>query len=695
MKSLFGHINRDKNEQEQMDPETVNSAQQAGEFDEAQANDEQALQQSFADDASPATSDSDAMSQQDEMAQPDDWDGPRYSVGIDLGTTHCVVSYVDLKESGDEVVQEVMPIPQLTLPGEVEDKLQLPSFLYLPHEAEIAEGSTALPWTAKPDRLVGDIARNLGSKTPIRLVASAKSWLCHAGVDCKEAILPADAPDEIERVSPYLATKAYLQHMRDAWHYKYPDAPLEQQDVTITVPASFDPAARELTVEAARAVGLGQAILLEEPQSALYSWIENSEGDWRNHVSVGDIILVIDVGGGTTDLSLIAVTDRDGNLELTRIAVGDHILLGGDNMDLALAYTVKAKLEKDSGKRLEPWQVQALTHACRDAKEKLFNDPDIDNIPLVVASRGSSLIGGTLRTELTREEVNRVLVEGFLPEVSAAERPVSRPRSGLRSAGLPYAQDAGITRHLAAFLAKQLSATDELKDIQLPEHASFLHPTAVLFNGGVLKAGVLAERLMKVLNSWLQAEQVPEARLLEGSDLDLAVARGAAYYGFVRKGQGVRIKGGTAASYYVGVESAMPAVPGMPPEIEALCIAPFGMEEGTVEELPDDEFGLIVGEPVRFRFFASNTRREDRVGTRLDYWNEDELEELDEIEITLPEEGRRAGEIVPVHLSAAVTEVGTLELHAVSQKDDKRWKIEFDVRAGEDEEEEGEKEGGE
>ncbi len=623
--------------------------------------------------------------EQEHPEQHSEWSGPRYSVGIDLGTTHCVVSYVDLSDSGDEVAQEVMPIPQLTQPGEVEDKLQLPSFLYLPHEAEIAEGSTVLPWSGKPEHLVGDIARNLGGKTPIRLVASAKSWLCHAGVDCKEAILPADAPDEIERISPFSATVAYLQHMRDAWHYKHPDAPLEQQDVTITVPASFDPAARELTVEAARAVGLGQAILLEEPQSALYSWIENSEGDWRNHVSVGDVILVVDIGGGTTDLSLIAVTDRDGNLELTRVAVGDHILLGGDNMDLALAYTVKGKLEKDGGKRLEAWQLQALTHACRDAKEKLFNDPQVDNIPLVVASRGSSLIGGTLRTELTRGEVNQVLVEGFLPEVSSADRPLVRARSGLRSAGLPYAQDAAISRHLAAFLAKQLSATDELKDIQLPENASFLHPTAVLFNGGVLKAGELAERLMKVLNSWLQAEQAPPARLLAGSDLDLAVARGAAYYGYVRKGKGVRIKGGTAASYYVGVESAMPAVPGMAPEIEALCIAPFGMEEGTEEALPDDEFGLIVGEPVRFRFFASNTRREDRVGTRLEYWNEDELEELDEIEITLPEEGLRAGEVVPVHLSAAVTEVGTLALHAVSQRNGKRWKIEFDVRAGDEE----------
>ena len=607
----------------------------------------------------------------------------RFSVGIDLGTTHCVLSYADITDSENgEFFQQVMAIPQLTSPGVVEDSFQLPSFLYQAHEAELAEGSTSLPWTVKPDYLVGEIARNLGSKTPIRLVSSAKSWLCHAGVDCKSPILPADAPEEVERISPFQATTAYLQHIRDAWQSLHPDAPLAEQDLVITVPASFDPAARELTVESARAVGLDQAILLEEPQAALYSWIEKSQGDWRKQAKCGDIILVIDVGGGTTDLSLIAVTENDGNLELTRVAVGDHILLGGDNMDLALAYTVKAKLEQE-GKRLEPWQIQALTHSCRDAKEKIFNSHDIDNIPLVVASRGSSFMAGNLRTELTREEVNRVLVEGFLPKVAVSDRPVSRTRTGLRTTGLPYAHDAGITRHLAAFLAKQQNATDDLKDINLPEHATFLHPTAVLFNGGVLKANALAERLMDVLNSWLAAEQAPEARLLADADLDLAVARGAAYYGFVRKGKGVRIKGGTAAAYYVSIESSMPAVPGMAPDIVALCIAPFGMEEGTQEALPEDEFGLVVGEPVRFRFFASTTRRDDKVGTRLDYWTHEELSELDELDVTLPEEGRRSGEVVPVHLCAAVTEVGTLELQAVSLKDSSRWKIEFDVRAGE------------
>ncbi len=608
--------------------------------------------------------------------------GHRFSVGIDLGTTHCVLAYADVSHSEElNFSQQVMAIPQLTSPGTVENLFQLPSFLYQAHAAELAEDDKALPWTAKPEFLVGEIARNLGSKTPIRLVASAKSWLCHADVDCKAAILPADAPDEVQRISPFQASLAYLQHLQNAWHYLHPNAPLSAQDLVITVPASFDPAARELTVAVARAAGLDQAILLEEPQAAVYSWIEQSRGDWRNQTRCGDIILVIDIGGGTTDLSLIAVTQQNGNLELSRVAVGDHILLGGDNMDLALAYAVKAKLEQQ-GQRLQPWQVQALTHGCREAKEKLFSQPELDTLPLVIANRGSSLVGGSLRSELTREELNRVLVEGFFPFVAASDRPISRPRSGLRSAGLPYAQDAAVTRHLAAFLSKQQNAAADLVGVNLPAHASFLHPSAVLFNGGVLKAEALASRLMQVLNAWLSAEQAPEARLLAGADLDLAVARGAAYYGVVRKGKGVRIKGGTAASYYVGVESAMPAVPGMLPELEALCIAPFGMEEGTREELPDDEFGLVIGEPVRFRFFASHTRRDDRVGTRLDYWSDEELSELAEIEITLPEENRRPGEIIPVHLCAAVTEVGTLELHAVSQKDAGRWKIEFDVRAG-------------
>jgi hypothetical protein len=559
----------------------------------------------------------------------------------------------------------------------------LPSFLYQAHEAELAESDLVLPWTNKPDAIVGELARQLGSKTPIRLIASAKSWLCHAGVDCRAPILPVQAPEEVKRVSPLQASIYYLQHLRDAWNARYSEAPLNEQSVTLTVPASFDPAARDLTVEAARAVGLDNAILLEEPQSALYSWIQASNGGWREQVQVGEIILVVDVGGGTTDLSLIAVTEEEGNLILNRVAIGDHILLGGDNMDLALAYVLRMKLEAQ-GRRLEPWQIQALTHGCRDAKEALLSDESENEIAVVVPSRGSQLIGGTLRTSLTREEVDRTLVEGFFPRVDVSERPLTQARTGLTTIGLPYAKDARITCHLAAFLSRQLKATGELEGFALPEHARFIHPTAVLLNGGVFKADPLSRRLMEVLNGWLASDQAPAARLLEGADLDLAVARGAAYYGHVRQGRGVRIRGGTAASYYVGVESAMPAVPGFPPPLQALCIAPFGMEEGTEAELPPYEFGLVVGEPVRFRFFASTVRREDQVGTRLDYWSEGELDELAAIEVTLPVEQHKAGEVVPVQLAAAVTEVGTLQLEAVARQGEERWKVEFDVRGKED-----------
>jgi hypothetical protein len=606
----------------------------------------------------------------------------RYAVGIDLGTTHCVMAAVDLTASDrDDVVEGIEAVPQLTAPGAVEDRPMLPSFLYLPHPDELKPDDRTLPWGEPPPFVVGELARAMGGRTPIRLVASAKSWLCHPGVDRRAAILPVEAPEEVARVSPLQATMRYLAHLRAAWDHQHPDAPLADQEVVLTVPASFDPAARELTAEAAAAVGLNHLVLLEEPQAALYHWILASGEEWRKQVRVGDIILVIDLGGGTADFSLIAVTERDGALDLVRVAVGDHILLGGDNMDLALAHAVRAKLAAQ-GTNLDPWQVQALTHGCRAAKEILLGDAKVEAAPVVVPSRGSKLIGGTLRTELTRAEVTENLVEGFFPEVEVAARPATRARAALTKLGLPYAQDPAMTRHLAAFLGRQVNATRDLEGFEdrLPKYATFLHPTAVLFNGGVFKAQPLLARTREVVDGWLDAEGAPPARLLEGADLDLAVARGAAYYGYVRRGRGVRIRGGTARSFYVGVESAMPAVPGMEPPIEALCIAPFGMEEGTQAELPPQEVGLVVGEPVRFRFFGSSVRRADHVGEVLEQWAPDEVEEQEEIEATLPAEGRQPGEVVPVRLRAAVTEVGTLRLEAVPRAGAESWKVEFDVR---------------
>lgn len=606
---------------------------------------------------------------------------PRYAIGIDLGTTHSALSYVDLQASdGEKTVDGVLGVPQLTAPGTVEALPLLPSFLYLPHPDELAPGELGLPWNAQGEGFVaGEMARSRGATTPIRLVSSAKSWLSHPSVDRRAAILPHDAPEEVARVSPLEASTRYLAHLRQAWNAAHPDAPFDQQQVTVTIPASFDPGARELTAEAARNAGF-QPTLLEEPQAALYSWIQGSKGAWRKQVKAGDIVLVVDVGGGTSDFSLIAILERDGTLEPHRVAVGDHILLGGDNMDLALAHFVARKLQAN-GTQLDAWQMRALTYGCRSAKEHLLADANATVWPIVVPSRGSKLIGGSIRTELTRDEVTAFITDGFFPRVEAGARPAVRTRAGLTQVGLPYAQDAAITKHLAAFLARQAGATAELEGFAGAVNAdhSFLHPSAVLFNGGVFKSDILAKRVMDTINDWLYMEGAEPARMLEGADLDLAVARGAAYFSYARRGGGVRIRGGTARSYYVGVESSMPAIPGMEPPIEALCVAPFGMEEGNELELPGQEFGLVVGEPVNFRFFGSTTRRQDRIGEVLDFWGPEELQELGEIQATLPAEGRVAGDVVQVKLHALATDAGTLELAAVS-REGQRWKIEFDVR---------------
>lgn len=624
-----------------------------------------------------------------------------YSVGIDLGTTHCVLSYLDLTNTSDDIASPeliTLSIPQLTQPGVIEEKQQLPSFIYMPHETELTESDITLPWTLKPRVIAGSIARSLGSKTPIRLIASAKSWLCHSGVDRRADFLPVGSPEEVTKISPLTATFEYLDYMRAAWEYKFSDFPLSEQEVTITIPASFDPAARELTAEAAKRLNIKNLTLLEEPQAAVYNWINACGEAWREQVNVGDVILVVDVGGGTTDLSLVAVTEDDGNLTLNRIAVGEHILLGGDNMDLALAYRVKAKLA-EQGKDLQPWQIQAITHACRDAKEQLLVDNDIDSIPITVPSRGSKLFAQTLSTELTRSEVQETLVEGFFPKVSINDHPRAARRSALNQQGLPYAQDPAVSRHLAAFLSRQVNAADDLlgstennsfSDDPLAGHfdqaPDFIKPSAILFNGGVLKSKLLAERTLGVINQWLTDSGAEQARVLSDSDLDLAVSSGASYYGFVKQGKGVRIRGGLASTYYVGIESSMPAIPGMEPPLEALCIAPFGMEEGTETVPSSAEFGLVVGEPVHFRFFGSNTRRHDEAGIQLNHWQDDELEELPELQATLPAEGRRVGEIVRINLMARVTEIGTLKLEAIAVNcneqsgEREHWHIELDVR---------------
>lgn len=586
-----------------------------------------------------------------------------YAIGIDLGTTNCALAASPL--SGDQPAPSPFEVTQVIAPGEVRPEGLLPSFLYLPAPDELPPEALDLPWAPGEGVAVGRFARERGASAPARLVSSAKSWLCHPGVDRRADILPWGAPEGVPRLSPLDASARYLRHLKAAWDAAHPGEPLDQQEVVLTVPASFDAVARDLTVEAAKKAGLPEDLrLLEEPQSALYAWLADQGPEWRKQLELGDVILVCDIGGGTTDFSLIAVREEEGSLELERIAVGEHILLGGDNMDLALAYTVKARLEAE-GKKLDDWQMRALTHGCRAAKEALLSDDTKDKWPLVVPGRGSKLIGGTLKTELSRAELEATLLEGFFPKVDADARPQAARRLGLSTMGLPYASDAGITRHLAAFLGRE--------GLERKGGHAFVHPTAILFNGGVTRSPVLRDRIESILTGWLEQDGGKAPKVLEGADPDLAVGRGAACYAHARQKGGLRIKGGTARAYYVGVERAELAVPGIPPQVDALCIAPFGMEEGSEVELPET-FGLHLGETAAFRFFGSGVRREDDVGSVVD---PGELEELAPIETSLEGE---AGLLVPVKLHARVTEVGTLELSAVQDGNGRRWKLSFDVR---------------
>jgi molecular chaperone DnaK (HSP70) len=602
----------------------------------------------------------------------------RYVVGIDLGTTNSALAYSDGNAIEDDQPGPIasLPVPQSVAINDVSERPLLPSFFYLPAAKEFPAGAFDLPWKSPPDRVLGVFAREHGAKVPGRLVSSAKSWLSHAGVDRRAPILPWTAADDVSKVSPVAASAAYLEHLRDAWNARIPGKTaadrLENQEVFLTVPASFDPVARELTMEAAGKAGLKHVTLLEEPQAAFYAWLAVQGPKWRKKVKVGDIILVCDVGGGTTDFTLIAVSDEGGDLTLSRQAVGEHILLGGDNMDLALAYAVAATLPQGM-EGLDAGQRVALGHACRAAKETLFTDLKKNAAPVAVLGRGSKVIGGSIKTELTRDLLKQVMLDGFLPPCAPTDQPQKGRRVGLTEIGLPYAADPAITRHLARFLGQQAGS--------LHTGGSMVLPSAVLFNGGVFKAVELRRRILEVLSDWA-GRTVPE---LEATDLDLAVAHGAAYYGQVRRGRGVRIKGGVARSYYVGLETAAPAVPGVRPPIKALCVVPMGMEEGTEANVPSAEIGLVVGEPAQFRFLGSTTRRDDVVGTMLDRWNTEELQELDPLETALEAADGDSGDPVPVRLHSRITEVGTLELSCQSTRDPRRWKLEFNVRESTDE----------
>lgn len=593
---------------------------------------------------------------------------PRYIAGIDLGTTNSALAYVDTARHGRAV--HSLPIPQLVAEGRIAERPTLPSFLYIGGEHDVAPGDLALPWDEARAYAVGEFARVQGARVPGRLVTSAKSWLCHGGVDRQARILPWAGAEDVVKVSPVEASARYLQHLREAWLQSFPDDPLEEQDVVLTVPASFDEVARELTVEAAERAGLPRVVLLEEPQAAFYAWIQANEVDWKERLAEVDLALVVDIGGGTTDFSLIAVRRAGEGVELERLAVGDHLLLGGDNIDVALARMLEPRL----GTKLDSQRWQALTNLCRAAKEDLLAADGPAQTVIRIAGRGRALVGGVVSAPLTAVEVEQLVLEGFFPLVDPEAAPRKTARLGLQEWGLPFANEPEVTRHLAAFLRQHRREAGAAAELACPD--------AVLFNGGALKPPLVRERLAQVLGSWNDGRA---PAVLHSSDLDLAVARGAAYYGLVRRGLGVRIGGGSPRAYYLGVKAD-----DVPPDtVAALCVAPRGMHEGEEVEITEPEFSVTANKPVSFPLYASSTRLGDPAGAVVRA-PLDTVTELPPIRTVLRFGKKLHTATLPVHLLARLTEVGTLEVWCRSLTTDHRWRLQFEVRdalagAGEEE----------
>ena len=598
----------------------------------------------------------------------------QYIVGIDLGTTNCAVAYVETKGRERPTADiRLFEVPQLVAAGESQTRPMLPSFLYLPGPHELPPGASKVAWSERDDRVVGEFARVQGARVPGHLVASAKSWLCHPGVDREADILPWGSPAGARTVSPVEASAEYLRHIRDTWNLQVAQGRaehrLEAQEVVLTVPASFDEAARELTVEAAKRAGLSQLTLLEEPQAAFYCWIVSHQDGWQREVRGGELILVCDIGGGTTDFSLITVVETPTGPGFRRVAVGDHLMLGGDNIDLALAHKVESKL---TGSRLDSEQWSALRYACRTAKEKLLGDDAPPRWPVTIAGRGSRVIGGSIQSELTREEVTDAVLGGFFPLSGRGEGPTKGSKAGLQEFGLPFVSDPAIPRHLAAFLRRHRAEAVGQGGVMPDDRPA--RPDAILFNGGVLTPRVVRDRIIQVVTSWFADDPgVPFApRVLSNASLDLAVAYGAAYYGVVRRGGGIRIGGGTARSYYVGFQSEIPEAPW-------LCVVPRDAQEGDEVSIDHRDFDLLMGQAVQFPLASSSVRADDRPGD-LVAADPDSVRELPPLQSVMKVGRKAKAERVPVRLAARVTEVGTVELWCQSRTDDRRWRLQIQLR---------------
>ncbi|MBW3595667.1 MAG: hsp70 family protein [Planctomycetes bacterium] len=590
----------------------------------------------------------------------------RYIVGIDLGTTNSAVAYVDAHESPWKV--RTLEVPQLVEAGLIEPRETLPSFHYEAASAEFPPGALRLPWSGEePNIAVGFFARDHGALAPARLIASAKSWLCHSGVDRTAALLPWHGAEDVEKLSPVDVSSRYLVHIRDAWNRRFPGEPLAKQDLVLTLPASFDEVARELTIQAAAQAGLPRVVLIEEPQAAFYAWIHKHADRWEQEVEPGQKILVCDIGGGTSDFTLIRVRRAEGDkVQFHRVAVGDHLLLGGDNLDLALAHVLEPRFSQRE--KLTPRQWAVLVRTCRRVKETLLGENAPETVTVNLPGGGARLLGGGRQAEATRDEVRAELLEGFLPRCRLDEKPRGR-QSGFQEFGLPFASDAAITRHLAAFLTahRHVAVDEEVADVADPAR-----PDIVLFNGGFFASPVLRERLLDVLASWFR-QVAPDwsPRVLENERLDLAVAHGAAYYGMVRRGEGVRIAAGLARTYYVGVESDEPV---------AVCLAPAGAEPGQDVKLAGRKFHLRVGEPIEFPLYYSSVRLTDSPGEIIPI-DREQMTPLPPIRTVLRTRRKSERGAIDVELHARLLEIGVLDVWCSEVGGERSWRLQFDVRS--------------
>lgn len=593
----------------------------------------------------------------------------RYIIGIDLGTTNCALAFIDTEQPS--LPLQLFSIPQLTAAGKVDALLTLPSFCYLVAKGEWPPGALKLPWKEENSTFVGQFAKIQGGRVPTRLIQSAKSWLCNVAANRRDKILPLDAADISQRLSPVEASAKYLGHLRDAWNATMakgnPALELEEQEVVLTVPASFDEVARTLTVEAARQVGFLHVTLVEEPQGAFYSWISQHEREWEAQFKAGDTILICDLGGGTTDFSLIEIQQLEEKLSFQRMAVGDHLLLGGDNIDAALAHYLEQKLQQEGHSSLESHQWLQLQAEARQAKEALLS-PGVqsgDSYTIVLQGTGSSVIKGSVSMTICRSEMENLLLNGFFGRYSLQEAlQLSRSR-GFRSMGLPYEDDPSITKHLAVFL-KQAHLLEKGKGVDY-----------LLFNGGTLKPEIFQQAIEHALTSWF-----PQTTLqrLSSTSLDLAVARGAAYYGKVRRGHGVAIRGGLPRTYYLKID--VKEVAGEM-RSRALTLLPRGSEEGRVFQ-STQVFALRPNTPVAFHLLTSHVRLQDKEGDLVEI-DPLEMQALPPIQTIL-----RFGKMklqteidspLSVRLGIRLTAIGTLELWLESLTTEHKWALEFQLRS--------------